>query len=145
MMAPSYQALWLLRVGVGLILAAAFVGLAVPWFTVPRLALSAHLVGLLQGILLLVAGLLWPRLRLGPALSTAATWLLIYQGIAAPTANALAAAWAAGSSVVPMAAGGAHGSAVQEALVTIGLRSAGAALVVALVLVLWGLRVSDER
>jgi hypothetical protein len=47
-----------------------------------------------------------------------------------------------------MAAGGAHGSAVQEAVVNIGLRSAGAALVVALVLVLWGLRrggVSQER
>ena len=139
-LASSQQALWLLRVGVGLVLAAALVGLAVPFFAVPRLALSAHLVGLLQGILLLIAGLLWPRLSLRPGLSTAATWLLIYQGIAAPSANALAAAWTAGGSVVPMAAAGVQGSPVHEAIVNVGLRSAGGALVVALVLVLWGLR-----
>jgi hydroxylaminobenzene mutase len=139
-LASSQQALWLLRVGVGLVLAAALVGLAVPFFAVPRLALSAHLVGLLQGILLLIAGLLWPRLSLRSGLSTAATWLLIYQGIAAPSANALAAAWTAGGSVVPMAAAGVQGSPVHEAIVNVGLRSAGGALVVALVLVLWGLR-----
>ncbi len=54
----------LLQVGVGLILMAALAGLAIPNFAVPRLALSAHLIGLLQGILLLLLGSLWARLDL---------------------------------------------------------------------------------
>lgn len=136
----SRQARHLLRVGIGLLLVAALIGLVVPRFAVPRLALSAHLVGISQGLFLLVAGLVWPSLSLGRRLSTVAFWLLIYQGIAAPFTNVLAGAWAAGSSIVPMAAGGAHGSTAQEAVINIGLRSAGAALIVALVLMLWGLR-----
>jgi hydroxylaminobenzene mutase len=130
----------LLRTGVGLFLVAALLGLAVPHFTIPRLALSAHLVALLQGIFLVVIGLLWPKLSLTDMQARAAVWLLIYQSIAAPLANLLAAAWGAGNSIVPIAAGPAHGSTAQEVVISLGLRSAGAALIVGLLLVLWGLR-----
>ncbi|MBK6515412.1 MAG: hypothetical protein IPG04_15140 [Polyangiaceae bacterium] len=51
------------QVGAGLFLLGLLVGLAVPKFTLPRLALSTHLLGLMQGLFLLVAGGLWPRLR----------------------------------------------------------------------------------
>lgn len=134
------QAMWLLRAGIALFLAAALLGLAISHFTVPRLALSGHLIALLQGIFLVVLGLLWPRLSLTPIQASLAFWLLIYQAVAAPVANLLAAAWAAGNSIVPMAAGAAHGSAAQEAVINIGLRSAGAALIVGLLLILWSLR-----
>jgi hydroxylaminobenzene mutase len=130
----------LLQAGIALFLFAALVGLAVPHFTVPRLALSAHLVGILQGIFLVVVGLMWPRLSLSSRQSMLAFWLLIYQSIAAPLASLLAAAWGAGNSIIPMAAGAAHGSATEETVINIGLRSAGAALIVALALILWGLR-----
>ena len=136
----SRQAMWLLRVGVAVFLAAALLGLFVSHFTIPRLALSAHLVALLQGIFVVVLGLLWSRLSLTPVQAGLAFWLLIYQAIAAPLSNLLAAAWGAGNSIVPMAAGAAHGSTSQEAVINIGLRSAGAALIVGLLLVLWGLR-----
>jgi len=46
----------LLRVGILLFLFALLVGLAVPRFAVPRLGLSTHLLGLMQGTVLLVAG-----------------------------------------------------------------------------------------
>lgn len=131
---------WLLRVGVALIFLAALLGLAVPQFAVPRLALSAHLVAILQGMFLVVMGFLWPHLSLGPRSSTWAFWLLVYQGIAAPLANVLGAAWGAGNSILPIAAGIARGSMSQEAVINACLRSAGAALIVSLVLVLWGLR-----
>jgi hypothetical protein len=57
------------QVGAGLFLLGLLVGLAVPRFALPRLALSTHLLGLMQGLFLLVAGGLWPRLRLSAALS----------------------------------------------------------------------------
>src|SRR5579859_1866556 len=136
----SSQSQRLLQTGVALFLAAILLGLAIPQFTVPRLALSAHLVGILQGIFLVVAGLLWSRLSLTTRQFKLAFWLLLYQAIAAPLSNLLAAAWGAGNSIIPMAAGAAHGSAVQEGVIDIGLRSAGAALIVGLLLMLWGLR-----
>ena len=136
----SSQSQRLLQAGVALFLGAVLLGLAVPYFTIPRLALAAHLVGTLQGIVLVVAGLLWVRLSLTPAQFTLVFWLLLYQAVVAPLSNLLAAAWGAGTSIIPIAAGTARGSAVQEAVINIGLRSAGAALIVALLLILWGLR-----
>jgi hypothetical protein len=44
------------QVGAGLFLLGLLVGLAVPRFALPRLALSTHLLGLMQGLFLLVAG-----------------------------------------------------------------------------------------
>jgi len=130
----------LLQVGISLFLVAVLLGFAVSSLAVPRLALSAHLVGLLQGIFLVVLGLVWPRLSLTQAQRRLAFLLVTYQAVAAPLSNLLAAAWGAGNSVVPMAAGAAHGSAMQEMVINIGLRSAGAAVIVSLLLILWGLR-----
>jgi len=139
-MDSSKQGQRLLQFGVALFLASVLLGLVIPQFAVPRLALSAHLVGILQGIVLVVAGLLWPRLRLASRPLAAAFWLLTYQAVAAPLSNLLAAIWGAGNSIIPMAAGAAHGSSSQELVINLGLRSAGAALILALLLMLWGLR-----
>ena len=136
----SSQSQRLLQIGFAVLLAAALLGLVIPQFAVPRLALSAHLIGILQGILLMVVGLLWPRLNLTPKQLQLVFWLVVYQAIAAPLSNLLAAAWGAGNSIIPIAAGEAHGSAVQETVINVGLRSAGAALIVSLVFILWGLR-----
>jgi len=134
------QAHRLLQVGVGLLLLALLVGLVMSRFAAPRVALSAHLIGILQGILLLVIGLLWSRLTFSPLQGTVAFWLVVYQALAAFLSNVLAAAWAAGGSIIPLAAGTARGTVVQETVINVGLRSAGAALIAALVLLLWGLR-----
>jgi (hydroxyamino)benzene mutase len=130
----------LIQVGIGLFLFAALVGLAVPHFTVPRLALSAHLIGILQGVFFVAVGQIWPKLTLNPGACKVAFWLLIYGSIAALVSNLLAAGWGAGNSIMPIAAGAAHGAPFQEAVINIGLRSAGATLIAALVMVLWGLR-----
>ena len=138
--ASSRQAHCFLQVGIALFLVSALLGLAVPQFAAPRVALSAHLVGILQGMFLVVVGLLWPKLTFPPIQSRLAFALLIYQAIAAPLSNLLAAVWGAGNSIIPIAASTAHGSAAQEAIVNVGLRSAAAALIISLVFVLWGLR-----
>ncbi len=136
----SSQCQRLLQVGAGLLLITVLLGLAIPHFAAPRIALSAHLIGLLQGILLLAPGLLWARFSLTPMQCAVAFWLVVYQALAAFLSNVLAAAWGAGNSIIPLAAGAAHGTVVQESIINVGLRSAGAALIAALVLLLWGLR-----
>jgi hydroxylaminobenzene mutase len=138
------QAHRLLQLGILLFLFALFVGLAVPRFAVPRLALSVHLLGLMQGLFLLVLGLLWPRLKFTPRLSVIAFWLAVYGCFAAWTANFLAAFWGAGNTILPIAAGAARGSALQEGIINAGLRSAAAALIAAAALVLWSLRRSGD-
>jgi hydroxylaminobenzene mutase len=138
----SRQGHRLLQGGVLLFLLALLVGLGVPRFAVPRLGLSTHLLGITQGVFLMVIGLLWPRLALSTVLSRVACGLALYGCFAAWSANLLAATWGSGSSLLPMAAGPARGSALQEAVIGVGLRTAALSLIAATVLVLWGLRAS---
>jgi hydroxylaminobenzene mutase len=130
----------LLRVGIVLFLFALLVGLAVPRFAVPRLGLSAHLLGLMQGTFLLVAGSLWPKLTLPRAVSRAGSYLAVYGCIAAWTANLLGALWGAGNSMLPIAAGPARGNVVQERIIAAGLLTAAVSLIAMAIIVLWGLR-----
>jgi hydroxylaminobenzene mutase len=130
----------LLQAGGLLFLLGLVVGLGVPAFTVPRLALSTHLLGIMQGTFLLVAGLLWPKLRLTRSSSGTGHVLAIYGCLAAWTANLLGAIWGAGNSMLPMAAGAARGSSFQEGAIRALLMSAALSLIAVAVLVLWGLR-----
>jgi hydroxylaminobenzene mutase len=133
----------LLQVGVFLFLAALLVGLVIPAFAVPRLGLSTHLLGMMQGLFLMALGLLWPRLRLGSGAARLGVVLAVYGCLAAWTANLLAALWGAGNTL-PIAAGAARGSALQENVIVIALRTGGAALIAATALVLWGLRLGPK-
>jgi hydroxylaminobenzene mutase len=130
----------LLQCGALLFLLALLVGLFVPAFAVPRLGLSTHLLGITQGTFLLVTGLLWPRLRLTRAMSSVGFCLAVYGCLAAWTANLWAAIWGAGSTMLPIAAGQARGSLLQEGLIAIALRSAAISLIAVAMLILWGLR-----
>jgi hydroxylaminobenzene mutase len=121
-------------------LIALLAGLAVPQFAVPRLGLSAHLIGIMQGLFLMVSGLLWPKLQLTRAMARTAFWLAVYGCFAAWTANVLAGVWGAGNSMLPIAAGAARGSTLQEGIVAICLRTAAVSLISAVMLILWGLR-----
>ena len=134
----------LLQVGGLLFLFGLLVGLAVPRFAVPRLGLSTHLLGIAQGTFLMVAGLLWPRLRLTRGVSGSGCILAIYGCTAAWTANLCGAFWGAGGAMVPIAAAGAQGSALQEGLIKILLMSGAVALISAAVLILWGLRMLPQ-
>ena len=135
----------LLRVGIVLFLCALLVGLVVPRFAVPRLGLSTHLLGLTQGTFLLVAGSLWPRLTLARAVSRAGSYLAVYGCIAAWTANLLGALWGAGNSMLPIAAGQARGSGIQERVIAAGLITAAVSLIAMAIIILWGLRGSPGR
>ena len=130
----------LVQLGMALFLVALLMGLAIPHFAVPRLGLSVHLLGLMQGIWLMLIGLVWPRLTLSQRAARMACGLAVYGCLAAWTANLLGAIWGAGSALLPFAARGARGTPLQEFIIALGLRSGGIALIVAAALILWGLR-----
>jgi hydroxylaminobenzene mutase len=133
----------LIQVGVSLFLIALLTGLVVHKMPLPRLALSAHLLGIMQGTFLAIVGLLWPRLKLGRMSSKVTFVLIVYGCLAAWFANFLGAIWVAGGAMVPFAAGDARGSALQESIIKVGLRTAAASLILALLFLLWGLRLGS--
>ena len=137
---PKRQGQRLLQVGITVFLLSLLIGLAIPAFTVPRLGLSAHLVGIMQGLFLMVIGLIWPRLQLSTAVSRVGVWLAVYGCFAPLIANLLAGTWGAGNTMLPMAAGQARGSALQESMIAVGLRTGGASLIALCMVLLWGLR-----
>ncbi len=136
----QHSARRLMRAGALLFLLGLLAGLAVPTFAVPRLGLSTHLLGIMQGTFLLVAGLVWPRLNLTAALSRVGSVLAIYGCLAAWIANLCGAVWGAGGSMVPIAAGRLRGTAWQEGVIQVLLVSAAPCLISSAALVLWGLR-----
>lgn len=130
----------LMRLGVALVLVGLFTGLAIPALAVPRLGLSAHISGVLGGLALLVLGLVWPQLQLGPGASRTGTLLAAYAFLVAWAMPLLGGLWGAGARMLPFAAGSAHGSAFQEGVIAVGLTTSALAVISLFALVLWGLR-----
>src|SRR5262245_23640913 len=133
----------LLQIGIGLVLFASFEGFVIPYFSAPRIGLSAHTLSALQSVLLLVLGLAWTRLNLGSVASRTAFWLLVYSTFAILAAYVLGALWGAGHETMPMAAGAAHGSAIQESVIKVIGYSSAPTGIISFVLILWGLRMPD--
>ncbi len=134
----------LLQLGMLLFLLGLLVGFAVPSLANPRMGLASHLEGVINGLFLVVLGLVWPGLTLpGPA-STTLFWLALYGTFANWAATLLAAFWGAGASM-PLAAGALRGSAAQELIIDALLISLALAMVAVSVLTLWGLRVVTHK
>jgi hydroxylaminobenzene mutase len=133
----------LLQLGVALFLFASFEGFAIPYLAAPELALAAHTLSALEGVLVLALGLVWPKLQLGVTALRVAFWLLVYSNLAILAAYVMAAVWGAGSETMPMAAGTAQGSAFQEATIRYVAYSSAPTGIVSFAILLWGLRIPN--
>ena len=141
-----HQVQCLLQTGIVFILYASFEGFAIPFVASPRVGLSAHTLGALEGVLLLALGLLWPRLSLRAIVSRVAFWCLLYSAFAILGAYTIAAAWGVGNETIVLAGelphGLHHGSAFQETLIKILSYSSAPTGIIAFALILLGLRKS---
>ena len=136
----AYQVRRLLQLGVLLLLLGLLIGLAIPALTVPRLGVAAHVNAVVGALFLLALGLLWPQLRLSTRTLRLAFWLAPYSFFVATLMPLLGGVWGAGASMLPIAAGTARGSGLQEGFIAVGLTTAGIAVIVLSVLLLLGLR-----
>lgn len=135
----------LLQIGLTLLLFSSIEGFVIPSLAAPRIGLSAHTLSVLQAVLLLALGCAWPRLTLGVTTSRIAFWLLVYSTFAILTAYVLAAIWGAGNETMPLAAGTAHGSAFQEAVIKDVAYSSAPTGLMSFAFILWGLRQRSDR
>ena len=127
------------RAGILLVLLALLTGLAIPAFTNPRQALAAHVSAIMSGLLLVGLASLWSHLTLSIAQQTWAMRLAIGGAYANLAGSLLAAAWGT-NRLTPMAGGGYGAEPWQEAFAQVIQVSQGIALIVALGLVVYGLR-----
>lgn len=129
----------LFTLGLVLFLVGLLTGFAVPALKNRRMALSSHLEAVLNGMFLVLLGLLWPHLHLPHTWAVTALALIVYAAYGNWLATLLAAAWGAGRKLAPIAAGDHVASAGKEGVVSVLLASVAVAIVVGVVIVIVGL------
>jgi (hydroxyamino)benzene mutase len=134
----AHRSSLLIALGAILFTIGLFTGFAIPAFLNPRMGLTAHLEGVMNGVFLLAIGAVWTRVRLPQRAEAAAFWLLVY-GSFANWASVLLAAVFGTSGGTPIAGAGFSGAPWQETLVLVGLLSVGLSMVLGMLLTTWGL------
>jgi hydroxylaminobenzene mutase len=128
---------WFLFLGVLLFLFGLLIGLFIPILTNPRMGLSAHLEGIMNGMFLVTLGLIWNKLILKDKWLTTAFWLTIYGSFANFVAVTIAAITGTGR-MMPIA-GGKEGTSAVEGLISFLLISLALAMIIVCIIVLTGL------
>lgn len=119
-------------------------GLAQQHFTNIRMALAAHLEGVMNGTFLIAVGAIWSDVQLSSRASAATFWTLL-GGTYGNWAVTTTAAMLGTAALSPITGAGHTAMPWQEALVTIGFVTIGLAIIAASVLLLWGLRGKAAR
>jgi hydroxylaminobenzene mutase len=120
-----------------LILLALVTGFVIPQAAIPRLALSAHTIALLSGILLLGVSAIWPQLNLSEGQKKMVYWGWVYSGYA-NWLGILIGAYTGAGRMTPIASGGLTSTSLAEAVVAFLLISLSLAALVAAILSIWG-------
>lgn len=135
----------LIRYGVLLFLIGLLTGFAIPMMENPRMGLSSHLEGTLNGMLLVLIGIIVPRLWLS---SRALNWtygLALFGTFTNWATTFLAGMWGAGAEMMSIAGGDFFGLPWQETLIRFGLISLSVAMLLVSGLLLWGLRGKESQ
>ena len=125
--------------GMSLFLIGLVTGLAERHFVNVRMALAAHLEGVMNGTFLLAVGAVWNDVKLPSRASIIAYWSLLGGTYGNWAVTTLAASF--GTAALSPITGMSRGALPwQEFLVTAGFIAIGVAIITAAALLLWGLR-----
>lgn len=130
----------LIRYGVFLFLLGLITGFILPLMHNPRMGLSSHLEGILNGMFLVLLGLIWPQLNLSARTLSWVFVLSLFGTYTNWTTTFLAGIWGVGAEMMPIAGGNFYGVSWQEVLIKLGLISLSLAMVSVCGILLWGLR-----
>jgi (hydroxyamino)benzene mutase len=125
--------------GMFLFLIGLFTGFAEMHFANTRMALAAHLEGVMNGTFLLALGAAWTEVRLSSRTQTLAYCMALCGTYGNWFVTTLAAAFGT-AALSPITAAGHIGLPWQETLVTLGFLFVGVTIVCTSLLALWGLR-----
>lgn len=136
-MATNKKSAQLIFWGMVLFFLGLITGLLLPAMTNQRMGLSAHLEGILNGLFLMLLGLIWPKIKCPPRMLNLIYILVLYAGFANFAAVLLAGITGAGK-MMPIA-GGVEGSPALELVISFLLVSLTISILAAAVLLLYGL------
>lgn len=123
----DFQSNRLIFLGIILFFLGLIVGLIVPLLANPRMGVSSHVEGIMNGIFLILLGLIWHRIELSDRWLKITFWLSLYGTFANWLGVLLAAIFNAGK-MMNVAAGGQEGPPVIESIVTFLLISLSIAM-----------------
>ena len=103
-----------------------------------RMALSAHLEGVMNGTFLIAVGAIWGHVDLTPRVEKAARWTALYGAYGNWLFTTVGAALGT-AAANPILSQGHHGKPWQERIAGAGFRSVAYSILVAVMLLLWGL------
>jgi (hydroxyamino)benzene mutase len=129
----------LFKLGLILFVIGLLTGFAIPVLKNPRMGLTSHLEGILNGMFLALLGLLWPHIHLAHGWAVAAVVLIVYSAYANWLATLLAAGWGAGRTFAPIAAGEHESTRAKEGVFGFLLITLSVAIVAGVVIVIAGL------
>lgn len=129
----------LIYLGFLLFLIGLLVGLVVPILANPRMGVSSHIEGVLNGMFLIILGLIWNKIILSERWLKITYWLAIY-GTFMNWFGILIAAIFDGGKMLGVMAEGREGSAIIEGIVGFSLISLSIAMIIVCIMVLLGLR-----
>ena len=124
--------------GVLLFLIGLVTGMQERRFTNMRMALSAHLEGVMNGTFLIALGAIWGNVELPPRVAAAARWAALYGTYGNWLFTTFGAAFGTAAHN-PILSEGHHGKPWQERVAGAGFRSMAYSILVAVVLILFGL------
>ena len=125
--------------GILLFILGLLTGVIVPLLKNPRMGVSAHLEALMNGIFLVVLGLVWKETKFTPKAAKVTFGIALSTTYANWVATFLSAVLGT-SKLTPIAGAGFSAPEWQEILMAFALISLSIATVTCCVLVLWGLR-----
>ncbi len=133
----------LIRAGFVLFTLALLTGLAVPAFLNHRMAVAAHVSGVLNGLVLIALGFAWRLLVMGPAQARLTRAAFLFGAYANWGAGCLAAAWGT-SRLTPLSGAGYAAAAWKEDVVQVLQVALALVLLAGAVSVVHGLRAPRE-
>ncbi|AWL08706.1 hydrogenase [Aquirufa nivalisilvae] len=136
-LSSKQQADKLIFLGVFLFFLGLVIGLLIPILAKPRIGLSSHLEGVMNGMFLILLGLIWNRLTLSTFWLKSTFRLAVFGTYINFLTIGLAAATGAGK-LLPIAGGTEQGPMI-ESIITIGLISLSIAMLLVCILVMKGL------
>ena len=131
------QSNWLIFLGVLLFLIGIIIGIFIPLLTNPRMGLSAHLEGIMNGMFLILLGLIWSKLVLSEKWLSTVFWLTLYGTFANFIAVTIAAITGFGK-MMPLA-GGKDGNTIVEVIISFLLITLALSMLFISIIVLKGL------
>jgi hydroxylaminobenzene mutase len=133
----NQQANKLIFLGILLFLLGLILGLFIPLMTNPRMGLSAHLEGIINGMFLIILGLIWHKVEVTEKWLNITFWLSLYGSFSNLLAVTIGAITGAGK-MMPLA-GGKEGIPLVEVVISFLLISLSLAMITVCGIVLKGL------